>query len=102
MIDNAGDNDGRLPNYAVPGINTTKTFSISSMLSNLIEEYSQAKGVSQKDMLQISMVEFLMNHGYKEEKKYIDQMKILVEKGKYDIPQQANRAENKNSFKDID
>ena len=27
--------------------------------------------------------------------KYIDQMKILVEKGKYDIPQQANRAENK-------
>ncbi len=67
LIDNVDDNNGRLPNYAVPGINTTKTFSISSMLSNLIEEYSQAKGISQKDMLQISMVEFLMNHGYKEE-----------------------------------
>ncbi len=26
---------------------------------------------------------------------YIDQIKILVGKGKYDVPQQANRAENK-------
>lgn len=59
--------NGKLPNYAVPGINTTKTFSISSMLSSLVEEYSESKGVSQKNMLQIAMVEFLMNHGYKEE-----------------------------------
>lgn len=64
--------DGQLPTYTVPGINTTKTFSISSMLSNLIAEYSTAKGVSQKQMLEIGMVEFLINHGYEEE------MKILL------------------------
>ncbi len=42
-----------------------------TMLSSLVEEYSESKGISQKNMLQIAMVEFLMNHGYKEEIKIV-------------------------------
>jgi hypothetical protein len=62
---------GTIPRYTVPGITRTKSFYMSDRLSRLVTEFSETRNISQKEIIEAAIIEFLRNHSYKEE---IDQL----------------------------
>lgn len=56
-----------IPRYLLEGIRTTKTIQISHLLSELISKYSYKKNVSQKEIFEVALIEFLKKYGYKKE-----------------------------------
>ncbi len=59
--------DMNLPRYLVEGIRTTKTIQISHLLSEMVTDYSYTKNISQKEIFEIALIEFLKKYGYKKE-----------------------------------
>ncbi len=62
-----GDGDGRVPRYAVPGDSTTKSTYMSRRLAALMEEFSERKNLSQREIVECALVEFLRRYGFAEE-----------------------------------
>lgn len=56
-----------IPKYFIPGTSKPKSIYMSDLLSRLIIDFSETKNISQKEIVESSIVEYLMNYGYKEE-----------------------------------
>lgn len=55
-----------LPRYAVPGITRTKSFYMSDNLSRLVVEFCREKNLSQKDVIETALIQFLIKYNYKD------------------------------------
>lgn len=60
-------NTSIIPSYAVPGVSKNKSIYMSDLLGRLLEDFSQTKNVSQKEIVQVALVEYFKKYGYKEE-----------------------------------
>lgn len=53
-----------IPRYIIQGIYITKSLHMNSQLDKMIKDYSTEKGIQQKDIFEIALVEFFMKYGY--------------------------------------
>ena len=67
LLNSYSNDDMAMPRYVIGGLCVTKSVHMVTGLDLLIREYSTEKNISQKDMFQIAMIEFLKRHGYKRE-----------------------------------
>lgn len=58
---------GSVPRYTVPGITRTKSFYMSDLLSKLVLEFSQCKNISQKEVIEAAVIEFLRKYSFKKQ-----------------------------------
>ncbi len=58
---------GTLPRYTVPGITRTKSFYMSDLLSQLLYEFSRCKNISQKEIIEAAIIEFLRKYSFKKQ-----------------------------------
>lgn len=58
---------GIVPRYAVPGITRTKSFYMSEPLSRLLNEFSSSKNISQKEIIEAAIIEFLRKYSFKKQ-----------------------------------
>jgi len=57
--------DGTIPKYSFPGsLVVTKSVSMASTLDQLIRDFSQETGMSQRIVFEAALVQFLRQHGY--------------------------------------
>ncbi len=56
-----------IPRYTVSGIIRTKSFYMSDRIARLISDYSRSKNISQKEIVEAAIIEFLCKYSYKEE-----------------------------------
>jgi hypothetical protein len=61
---NSRHDDEAMPRYLIGGLCVTKSVHMVTGLDMLIREYSTEKNISQKEMFQIAMIEFLKRYGY--------------------------------------
>ncbi len=59
--------DGKIPRYAVPGLTRTKAIYMSDMVANLTAEFSHEKNITQREIVEAALIEFLQKYGYKQE-----------------------------------
>ena len=59
-----GTSPGTIPRYTIPGVTRTKSFYMSDALSKLISEFSQKNNVSQKEIIEAAVIEFLKAHSF--------------------------------------
>lgn len=57
----------RIPRYTIRGVYTTKSVSMNYGMDQLIREYSQEKNVSQKDVVEVALIEFFKKYGFQNE-----------------------------------
>jgi hypothetical protein len=62
-----GTSDGTVPKYAVPGQSTTKSIYMSKSLAQFLEEFSDVKNLSQREIVEAALVQFLKQYGFKTE-----------------------------------
>lgn len=62
-----GTSDGTVPKYAVPGQSTTKSIYMSKSLAHFLEEFSDVKNLSQREIVEAALVQFLKQYGFKTE-----------------------------------
>ncbi|WP_238882320.1 hypothetical protein [Clostridium sp. YIM B02551] len=67
LLNSYSNDEMVMPRYVVGGLCVTKSVHMVTGLDLLIREYSTEKNISQKDMFQIAMIEFLKKYGYKRE-----------------------------------
>jgi thermostable 8-oxoguanine DNA glycosylase len=61
----ACDGEGiRIPRYTLPGYTAPKSLSMSNSLERLIKEFSEDNNISQKEIVEVAIVEFLKKYGY--------------------------------------
>ena len=58
---------GEIPRYIVPGVTRTKSFYMSDTISRLICEFSQRRNISQKEIIEAALIEFLRKYSFKDE-----------------------------------
>jgi hypothetical protein len=59
--------DGKIPRYALPGLVRTKAIYMSDMVAKLAGEFSREKNVTQREIMEAALVEYLQKYGYKKE-----------------------------------
>lgn len=59
------NNTGRIPTYGVPGNPGTKSVYMSNLLSRLMADFSKTKNLSQREIVEAAIVEYLKRYGYK-------------------------------------
>jgi len=59
--------DGKIPRYAVPGLVRTKAIYMSDMIAKLTGEFSKEKNVTQREIVEAALVEYLQKYGFKRE-----------------------------------
>ncbi len=59
--------DGHIPKYAVPGGPKTKSIYMSDLLSRIVTEFSESKNLSQREIVEAALIEYLKRYGYKNE-----------------------------------
>ncbi len=59
------DSKGVIPKYAVPGDPKTKSIYMSDLLSRLMTEFCNTKNISQREVVEGAIVEYLKRHSYK-------------------------------------
>jgi hypothetical protein len=57
----------KIPRYLVPGIAKTKSVQISHLLAQLIEDFSYDKNITQRQIFETAIIDFLYKYGYKHE-----------------------------------
>ena len=62
-----GSKDGQVPKYAVPGASMTKSTYMSQRLAQLLEEFSDVKNVSQREIVEAALVEYFKSYGFDQE-----------------------------------
>lgn len=67
LLGSYDDDEKAIPRFVIGGLSVTKSVHMVTGLDLLIREYSTEKNLSQKDMFQIAMIEFLKKYGYKRE-----------------------------------
>lgn len=56
-----------IPRYIVGGITITKSLCMSHSLAELIKEFSKEKNISQREIFEVAIIEFLKKYGYENE-----------------------------------
>jgi hypothetical protein len=59
--------DGTIPRYVVPGIVRTKAIYMSDMVAKLTAEFSKEKNVTQREVMEGALIEYLQKYGFKRE-----------------------------------
>ena len=59
--------DGHIPKYAVPGVPKTKSIYMSDLLARLVTEFSETRNLSQREIVEAAIVEYLKQYGFKTE-----------------------------------
>ncbi len=59
--------DGTIPRYVVPGLVRTKAIYMSDMVSKLTGEFSKEKNISQREVVEGALIEYLQKYGFKKE-----------------------------------
>jgi hypothetical protein len=59
--------DGKLPRYGLSGKSTTKSVYMSTKMVTLLEEFSELRNVSQREIVEGALVEYFQNYGFSEE-----------------------------------
>ncbi|SPF51898.1 conserved hypothetical protein [Candidatus Desulfosporosinus infrequens] len=59
--------DGKIPRYALPGLVRTKAIYMSDMIAKLAGEFSREKNVTQREIMEAALVEYLQKYGFKRE-----------------------------------
>lgn len=62
-----GTTDGILKKYSVPGQSMTKSIYMSKSLAKFLEEFSDVKNLSQREIVEAALVEYLKKNGFKTE-----------------------------------
>jgi hypothetical protein len=62
-----GSGSGTLPRYAIPGTTRTKGIYMSDFLARLLGEFSESKNVSQREIVEGALVEYLRRYGFARE-----------------------------------
>lgn len=57
----------KIPRYIVGGITITKSLCMSHPLAELVKEFSREKNISQREIFEVSIIEFLKKYGYEKE-----------------------------------
>lgn len=55
---------GNIPKYAVPGVPKTKSIYMSELLARLVTEFSSSKNLSQREIVEAAVIEYLRRYGY--------------------------------------
>ncbi len=61
------NSEGNIPKYAVPGIPKTKNIYMSDLLARLVTEFSESKNLSQREVVETALIEYLKRYGYQME-----------------------------------
>lgn len=61
------NNSSKIPRYVVGGVTITKSLSMSYLLSELVKEFSRDKNISQREIFEVAIIEFLKKYGYENE-----------------------------------
>jgi hypothetical protein len=56
-----------IPRYIIGGITITKSLCMSYPLSELVKEFSIEKNISQKEIFEVAIIEFLKKYGFENE-----------------------------------
>ena len=59
--------DGKIPRYVVPGMVKTKAIYMSDTIAKLPGEFSKEKNITQREVMEASLVEYLMKYWFKRE-----------------------------------
>lgn len=59
--------DGKLPRYAVPGLVRTKAIYMSDLIAKLTAEFSEEKNITQREIVEAALIEYLQKYGFKQE-----------------------------------
>ncbi|NLK53054.1 MAG: hypothetical protein GX295_11545, partial [Syntrophomonadaceae bacterium] len=59
--------DGIIPRYAIPGEVKTKAIYMSDMVAKLAVEFCKEKNLSQREVMEGALLEYLMKYGFKRE-----------------------------------
>jgi hypothetical protein len=59
--------NGKIPRYALPGLVKTKAIYMSDMIARLAGEFSKEKNVTQREIMEAALVEYLQKYGFKRE-----------------------------------
>lgn len=63
-IINQNDQSLKIPRYTLPGLSRTKAIHMNDNISMLLKKFSKEKNISQKEIVEASILEFLNKHGY--------------------------------------
>jgi len=58
---------GSIPRYTIAGITQTKTIQMINTLSNLVTEFAKEKNMSQRDLVEVALIDFFRTYGYEKE-----------------------------------
>ena len=58
---------GQMPRYILPGVFITKSVHMSNQLDQMIRDFSDEKNISQKEIFEIALIDFLKKYGYHKE-----------------------------------
>jgi hypothetical protein len=64
--DDGEDNEGEIPKFAVPGTTKTKSVYMADRLAELVTEFSKVRNVSQRDIFEAAVIEYLRKYGYRD------------------------------------
>ena len=59
--------DGKIPRYAIPGIARTKAIYMNEQVAGMMGEFSREKNVTQREIVETALVEYLRKYGFKQE-----------------------------------
>jgi len=59
--------DGMIPKYAIPGHSRSKAVYMSDKLANTVGDFSKEKNVTQREIIETALVEYLQKYGFKQE-----------------------------------
>lgn len=59
--------DGVIPKYVIPGQSRSKAVYMSDRLANIVGDFSKEKNVSQREIIETSLVEYFLKYGFKQE-----------------------------------
>lgn len=59
--------EGHIPKYAIPGVPKTKSIYMSDLLARLVAEFSDTKNLSQREIVEAALVEYLKRYGFQYE-----------------------------------
>lgn len=63
----SGQSPGVIPRYLVPGICATRSIYMSHAVGELVKNFSLEKNITQKEVFEIALIDFLKKYGYEAE-----------------------------------
>ncbi len=59
--------DGKIPRYAISGMARTKAIYMNDKVASVMGEFSREKNVTQREIVEAALVEYLQKYGFKQE-----------------------------------